>query len=160
MTFSSWSCPSLHHPETFPQRNSSNHENNSMKFPLNTFSVQITICQMSFEIYTSFSLNISFRWRTFCQTLQLIVTKHCSYQSLFTKYQLLVTSHQLLIISYQSLVASYQSLVASHQLLVACFKFLVTRNWSIFNSYQSLVTNHYLLLLAADCQSLVSVTRR
>ena len=35
----------------FPSNNSSNHENCSIKFPLNTFPDQITICQIYFEIF-------------------------------------------------------------------------------------------------------------
>ena len=37
-----------YHPETFPSRNFSNHENCNIKFPLNTFPDQIIICQASF----------------------------------------------------------------------------------------------------------------
>ena len=46
-----WSSSSVYHPEIFPQRNSSNHENCNIKFSLNTFSDQISICQISFEIF-------------------------------------------------------------------------------------------------------------
>ena len=49
--FSYWSSSRVHHPETFPQRNSTNHENSNNKFSLNKFSGQITICQISFEIF-------------------------------------------------------------------------------------------------------------
>ena len=42
---------SVHYPETFPKQNSSTHENCNIKFPLNIFSDQITICQISFEIF-------------------------------------------------------------------------------------------------------------
>ena len=45
---------SAHHPEIIPQRNSFHHENYNIRYPLNTFSDQITICQISFEIYTCF----------------------------------------------------------------------------------------------------------
>ena len=37
--------------QKFPQRNSSNHGKCNIKFSLNTFSDQITICQISFEIF-------------------------------------------------------------------------------------------------------------
>ena len=55
-----WSSSNVYHPETFPQRYFSNYENCNMKFPLHKFSDQITICQISFEIYTSFTSNKSF----------------------------------------------------------------------------------------------------
>ena len=42
-----WSSRSIDHSKTFLQRNSSNR---IIKFPLNTCSSQITICQISFEI--------------------------------------------------------------------------------------------------------------
>ena len=41
----------VHHPETFPWRNSSNLENCDIIFPLSIFSDHITICQISFEIF-------------------------------------------------------------------------------------------------------------
>ena len=54
-----WSSWSVYHQESFSKRDCSNHENCNIKFPLNTFSNQITICQISFEIYTSFTSNSS-----------------------------------------------------------------------------------------------------
>ena len=39
------------HPETIPYRNSSNHENCNTKFPLKHSSNQITMYQISFEIF-------------------------------------------------------------------------------------------------------------
>ena len=50
-SFSYWSLSSAHYPEIFSQQNSSNHENCNIKFPLETFSDQITVCQISFEIF-------------------------------------------------------------------------------------------------------------
>ena len=47
--FLCWSPSSVCHPQTFPQRNSSNHENCNIEFPLNTLSDQI--CQISFGIF-------------------------------------------------------------------------------------------------------------
>ena len=41
----------MHHPETFPLKNSSNHKICHLKFSLNTFSDQITICEISFEFF-------------------------------------------------------------------------------------------------------------
>ena len=55
-----WSSSNVHNPQTFPQRNSRNHENCYIKFPLNIFSDQITICQMFFEIHTSLTSEGSF----------------------------------------------------------------------------------------------------
>ena len=46
LSYGSSSC--AHHPETFLLRNSSNHKNCNIKFPLNTFSDQIVICLISF----------------------------------------------------------------------------------------------------------------
>ena len=48
---------SVHRPETFPWRNSSNHENCNIKFPLNTFTDQITIFQISFEVFDVKQIN-------------------------------------------------------------------------------------------------------
>ena len=58
--FSYWSSSNVYHPDTFSQRNFSNHENCNIKFPLRKFFDQITICQIPFEIYTSFTSNKSF----------------------------------------------------------------------------------------------------
>ena len=44
--FSYCSLSSVHHPETIPSRNSSNHENCNIKFDL-----KYAICQISFEIF-------------------------------------------------------------------------------------------------------------
>ena len=46
-----WSLSSVYQQETFPKQNFSNHEKCNIKLPLNTFSDQITICQISFEIF-------------------------------------------------------------------------------------------------------------
>ena len=54
-----WSFSSVHPLQNFPFGNSSDHENCNMKFPLNTFSDQITIYQISFEIFTSASNKLS-----------------------------------------------------------------------------------------------------
>ena len=48
---------SVHHQETFPWRNFSNHENCKIKFPLNTFTDQITIFQISFEVFDVKQIN-------------------------------------------------------------------------------------------------------
>ena len=46
--FHTGACHMLTSQETFPCRNSSNHENYNTKYPLNTFPDQITIYQISF----------------------------------------------------------------------------------------------------------------
>ena len=70
-----WNSSSVNHLETFPQQNSSNHQKCKIKFPLKTFSNQITIiCQISFEIYTYFASNkrVKVLWKTAFKNSEVI----------------------------------------------------------------------------------------
>ena len=60
--FLSWSLSSVDNLETIAYRNSSNHKNCNIKFFLNTFSNQITICQIWNFTFLSSIKSILEKW--------------------------------------------------------------------------------------------------